>query len=149
MSYSKDHARKNPLAPSRMYGMSSSANSNVTPTGSDIPNAEGGHVDTMHGQDAYNITHYVTEKGHGMTRMTPKKGYNKETKKWEGLQPIYTMQDQNNPNASTTSMTQTQFMDHLSRGKKTKDGRLKFFNLNERDDLVMTGGTKGFKDGKG
>jgi hypothetical protein len=26
MSYSKDHSRKNPLAPSRMYGMSSSAN---------------------------------------------------------------------------------------------------------------------------
>ena len=31
MSYSKDHSRKNPLAPSRMYGMSSSANTNTTP----------------------------------------------------------------------------------------------------------------------
>lgn len=31
MSYSKDHSRKNPLAPSRMYGMSSSANTNITP----------------------------------------------------------------------------------------------------------------------
>jgi len=31
MSYSKDHSRKNPLAPSRMYGMSSSANTNMTP----------------------------------------------------------------------------------------------------------------------
>ena len=32
MSYSKDHSRKNPLAPSRVYGMSSSANTNTTPT---------------------------------------------------------------------------------------------------------------------
>ena len=31
MSYSKDHSRKNPLAPSRMYGMNSSANTNTTP----------------------------------------------------------------------------------------------------------------------
>ena len=33
MSYSKDHSRKNPLAPSRMYGMNSSANTNTTPIG--------------------------------------------------------------------------------------------------------------------
>jgi hypothetical protein len=146
MSYSKDHAKKNPLAPSRMYGMSSSANANKTPTKSDLSNSESASVDVMHGQDDYNITHYATEKGHGMSRMTPKKGYNKETKKWEGLQPKYTMHDQSNPNASSTSMTQSQFIDHLSRGKKTKDGRLKFFNTDERHDLVMTGGTKGFKD---
>ena len=146
MSYSKDHAKKNPLAPSRMYGMSSSANTNKTPTKSDLLNTKSASLDVMHGQDDYNITHYATEKGHGMTRMTPKKGYNKETKKWEGLQPIYTMQDQSNPNAATTNMTQTQFIDNLSRGKKTKDGMLKFFNTNKRDDLVMTGGTKGFKD---
>ena len=31
MSYSKDHSRKNPLAPSRMYGMSSSATESATP----------------------------------------------------------------------------------------------------------------------
>lgn len=31
MSYSKDHSRKNPLAPSRMYGMNSSATESVTP----------------------------------------------------------------------------------------------------------------------
>ena len=31
MSYSKDHSRKNPLAPSRMYGMSSSATESTTP----------------------------------------------------------------------------------------------------------------------
>ncbi len=31
MSYSKDHSRKNPLSPSRMYGMNSSANTNTTP----------------------------------------------------------------------------------------------------------------------
>jgi len=136
MSYSKDHARKNPLAPSRMYGMSSSA-TETKPAG-DV-------VDVMHGQDDYNITHYVTEEGHGMTRMTPKKGYNKETKKWEGLKPIYTMQDQNNPQASSTNMTQTQFIDHLSRGKKTKDGRLKFYKMDEKPNLVMTGGTKGFE----
>lgn len=144
MSYSKDHSRKNPLAPSRMYGMSSSANTNKTPKESSSSSAESSSVDVMHGQDDYNITHYATEKGHGMTRMTPKKGYNKKTKKWEGLQPIYTMQDQNNPDASTTSMTQTQFIDHLSRGKKTANGRLKFFDTDKRDDLVMTGGTKGF-----
>lgn len=30
MSYSKDHSRKNPLAPSRMYGMSSSATESTT-----------------------------------------------------------------------------------------------------------------------
>lgn len=35
MSYSKDHSRKNPLAPSRMYGMSSSANTNTTPIDSE------------------------------------------------------------------------------------------------------------------
>ncbi len=35
MSYSKDHSRKNPLAPSRMYGMSSSANTNKTPIDSE------------------------------------------------------------------------------------------------------------------
>ncbi len=34
MSYSKDHSRKNPLAPSRMYGLSSSANTNTTPVDS-------------------------------------------------------------------------------------------------------------------
>lgn len=31
MSYSKDHSRKNPLAPSRMYGLSSSASTSTTP----------------------------------------------------------------------------------------------------------------------
>jgi len=31
MSYSRDHARKNPLAPSRMYGLSSSASTSATP----------------------------------------------------------------------------------------------------------------------
>jgi len=31
MSYSKDHSRKNPLAPSRVYGMSSSATESATP----------------------------------------------------------------------------------------------------------------------
>jgi hypothetical protein len=31
MSYSKDHSRKNPLSPSRMYGMSSSATESATP----------------------------------------------------------------------------------------------------------------------
>ncbi len=35
MSYSKDHSRKNPLAPSRMYGMNSSANTNTTPIDSE------------------------------------------------------------------------------------------------------------------
>lgn len=136
MSYSKDHARKNPLAPSRMHGMSSSA----TEDGS-----SGKVFDVMHGQDDYNITHYVTEKGHGMTRMTPKQGYNKETKKFEGLQPIYTMQDQSNPQAATTNMTQEQFMNNLSRGKKTSKGRLKFYKMDERPNLVVTGGTKGFE----
>lgn len=31
MSYSKDHSRKNPLSPGRMYGMSSSATESTTP----------------------------------------------------------------------------------------------------------------------
>ena len=111
MSYSKYHADKNPLSPGRVYGLSSSATENKP---------SGKVFDVMHGQDDYNITHYVTEKGHGMTRMTPKKGYNKETGKFEGLQPIYTMLDQSNPKAFTTSMTKEQFIDNLSRGKKNK-----------------------------
>jgi len=35
MSYSKDHSRKNPLAPGRMYGMSSSATQSATPIDSE------------------------------------------------------------------------------------------------------------------
>ena len=137
MSYSKYHADKNPLSPGRVYGLSSSATENKP---------SGKVFDVMHGQDDYNITHYVTEKGHGMTRMTPKKGYNKETGKFEGLQPIYTMLDQSNPKAFTTSMTKEQFIDNLSRGKKTSKGRLKFHKMDERPNLVITGGTKGFDD---
>lgn len=136
MSYSKYHADKNPLSPGRVYGLSSSATERKPDTKA---------VDVMHGQDDYNITHYVTDKGHGMTKMTPKQGYNKETKKFEKLQPKYFIQDKSNPNSATTDMTQKQFMDNLSRGKKTDKGRLKFYKMDERPDLVMTGGTKGFE----
>ena len=41
MSYSKDHSRRNPLSPGRMYGLTSSANTNeFTPNGQQTTSTE-------------------------------------------------------------------------------------------------------------
>ena len=111
--------------------------------------AEGGYVDVVNNQDKYKNTTYVTEKGHGMVVMYPKTGWNKETKKWDGLQPKYQMYDQKNPQATATPMNRDQFLRHLKGGRKIPGSSkmLKYYKQEDNPNLVMTGGrNKGSSD---
>lgn len=75
MSYSKDHSRRNPLSPGRMYGLTSSANTNeFTPNGQQT-------ISTKEVKTSEPITTVTKEKVEGGTNVNTSKKTPKEIKK--------------------------------------------------------------------
>ena len=79
MSYSKDHSRKNPLAPSRMYGLSSSANTNTTPVDS-----KPSYSTYNEGKEGENVHKKVDFSAHGFSSFSDAVKHRDAMKKQHG-----------------------------------------------------------------